>query len=131
MATVPVRDANDNLVNVELPLAPGRAAATASRPAVLSDEDYAVLRPMTLGASTDLSFSNVSAQSGALVGTRVRLVPRDANCRVLFGSNPTALSTSTLLIANVEYQFALTSGDKIAAIRDASTNGILNITVVS
>lgn len=43
MATIPVKDANNATVSVELPLAPGRAAAAASRPVVLSNEDKAIL----------------------------------------------------------------------------------------
>ncbi|MGE0022119.1 MAG: hypothetical protein AB7S70_00620 [Hyphomicrobium sp.] len=41
--TILVRDANGDLAELETPIAPGRKAASASRPAVLSNEDKAVL----------------------------------------------------------------------------------------
>lgn len=43
MATITVKDANDQNVALEKPLAPGRAAAAASRPVALSSEDLSVL----------------------------------------------------------------------------------------
>lgn len=43
MATIPVKDANNLTVDLEKPLAPGRALAAASRPVVLSSEDLAAL----------------------------------------------------------------------------------------
>lgn len=43
MSTAPIRDGNGNLVTVELPPSPGRAAAAASRPVVLASEDFAAL----------------------------------------------------------------------------------------
>lgn len=87
------------------------------------------IAPIQLGASTDVAFNGTSAQSGALVGTLVRLVAKTADCRILEASSPTALSTSTLLMTGIEYYFKITSGNKIAVIRDASTDGTLNITV--
>lgn len=131
MPLVTVRDANGNLVQIEAPLAPGRALATVSRPVVLSMEDWELLRPPILGASTDLAFSSISAQSAALVGTRVRLLARGANCRVAIAVDPTATATDTLLMQGVESRFTIVSGSKVAAIRDESTDGTLNITVLS
>lgn len=43
MATIPVKDANNTTVDLEKPLAPGRALAAVSRPVVLSSEDLAAL----------------------------------------------------------------------------------------
>jgi hypothetical protein len=43
MATIDVKDAGGSTVAIEKPLAPGRAAASASRPVALSNEDFAVL----------------------------------------------------------------------------------------
>jgi hypothetical protein len=43
MATIPVKDANNDTVDLEKPLVPGRAAAAASRPVVLCNEDFAAL----------------------------------------------------------------------------------------
>jgi hypothetical protein len=47
MATINVKDASDATVAIEKPLAPGRAAASASRPVVLSTEDLATLATQT------------------------------------------------------------------------------------
>lgn len=131
MPTITVHDANDLPHEVELPPEPGRAAATASIPVVLSNEDLALFMPR-LGTSVDLAFTGVSAETAAITGTRVRLVPRDANVRVRSGASPqTAVATDALLIANNEYYFSITSGHVIAAIRDAGVSGVLNVTVVS
>lgn len=43
MATISIKDAAGATQNVEAPLAPGRAAATSSRPVALSNEDYAAI----------------------------------------------------------------------------------------
>src|SRR6185503_20264734 len=43
MATIDVKDAANLTVAIEKPLTPGRAAATASRPVVLSNEDKTAL----------------------------------------------------------------------------------------
>jgi hypothetical protein len=43
MATIDVKDAGGSTVAIEKPLAPGRAAASASRPVALSTEDKAAL----------------------------------------------------------------------------------------
>lgn len=47
MATMDVRDAEGNATQIEKPLAPGRAAATASRPVVFSTEDLAAINAVT------------------------------------------------------------------------------------
>lgn len=43
MTTIPVKDANNTTVDLEKPLAPGRAVAALSRPVALSSEDLAAL----------------------------------------------------------------------------------------
>lgn len=47
MATIDVKDAGGTTVAIEKPLTPGRAAAAASRPVVLSTEDLAALASQT------------------------------------------------------------------------------------
>lgn len=130
MAQVQIRDANDNIVTVELPLAAGRAGAVSSRPVALSAEDYIALAPPRLSTSADLAFTAASAASAAINSTMVRLVAKDANCRIVIDATPVALATSTLLIAEKEYLFSMTLGHKVAAIRDASVDGVLNITTL-
>ena len=91
--------------------------------------DIRRLAPVALGASSDLTFSSASAQSGALAGTLIRVVAKGADCRIATGADPTAVATGTLIVAGIPEYFAITSGHKVAAIRDAA-DGTLNITVV-
>lgn len=131
MATATVISATGEPVDVELPLVAGRALAANSRPVVLSSEDLAALRQVFgWGASVDLAFTAASAMSAAIAGTTIRIVAKTADCRVNIGVAPVAVATSTLVVAGREYFVAITNGHKVAAIRDATTNGVLNITVV-
>ena len=137
MATIDVKDAAGNTVAIEKPLVPNRAAANASRPVVVCDDDKAALdkiattSPPTLGAAVDLAFNATSAQSAAITGTLIRVAAKGANCRIATGSNPTAAASGTLLFAGIPEYFTITTGHKVAAIRDAATDGSLNITVVA
>lgn len=63
MTQIPVKNANGDTVNVELPLAPGRAAAAASRPVALSNEDFAVIGGLTETApATDTASSGLNGR---------------------------------------------------------------------
>lgn len=53
MATIDVKDAAGATVAIEKPLAPGRAAAAASRPVALSTEDKAAIDALATGAKQD------------------------------------------------------------------------------
>lgn len=62
MSTISIRDANNQLVDVELPLRPGRDVAANSRPVVLSVEDknrlddiYSSITTNRIGAIVDKS----------------------------------------------------------------------------
>jgi hypothetical protein len=70
MTTMNVKDAAGQTVAVEKPLAPGRAAATASRPVALSNEDNA-----TIGALTETAPASDTASSG-LNGRLQRIAQR-------------------------------------------------------
>jgi len=60
MATMNVKDAAGDTVAIEKPLAPGRAAASASRPVALSNEDFALLDGLeTAIASTNTKLDTV------------------------------------------------------------------------
>ncbi len=87
MATMDVKDANKNIVTVERPLPPGRAAAAASRPVVLSTEDAALLAPGA-GAWTD--------RSGAIAagGQSQQLAAANAARRRLRIQNPSSSAES-------------------------------------
>lgn len=61
MSTIDVKDATGTTVTIQQPLAPGRAAAAASRPVVLSTEDLAAVNAITtaLGTTnTDIGSTN-------------------------------------------------------------------------
>lgn len=65
MATINVKDAAGSTVAIEKPLAPGRAAAGASRPVALSDEDKAALDAVTtalVGVATDAGLTAIVAK---------------------------------------------------------------------
>ncbi len=71
MATIDVKDASGTTVPIEKPLAPGRAAAAASRPVVLSTEDLAALAALATALGDILTKLPVNAapmqQSGGSV----------------------------------------------------------------
>ena len=73
----------------------------------------------TLVSSSKVAFTAASAQSGALNGTMVRLVPTQ-NCHVTFGANPTAVADGSCmyLLAGSATIVGITSGQKLAAIQD-------------
>lgn len=84
MATIDVKDAAGSTVAIEKPLTPGRAAATASRPVVLSNEDNA-----TIGALTETAPATDTASSG-LNGRLQRIAQRITSLIALL---PTSLAT--------------------------------------
>jgi hypothetical protein len=67
MTQIPIKNANGDIVNVEAPLAPGRVAAAASRPVVLSTEDFAALSALHTDLATTLA-AYVDGLEG-LIGT--------------------------------------------------------------
>lgn len=68
-------------------------------------------------ATEDINASTVSAQSAAFDGqTRFVRVVSDANVRVRFGSDPTAVVTDMPIRANSPEFVAVVPGDKIAVI---------------
>lgn len=89
----------------------------------------AAITPIRPAASADIAFDDESQPSAVLAGTRVRLVARGADCRVVFAAAPVAVATDMLLIDGVPEYFQIQQGHKVAAIRDAGDNGVLNITV--
>ena len=86
---------------------------------------------LTPGVSAKLAFTATSAQSAAIAGAIVRVVATQ-NCHLAFGASPTAVADGSCVYmpaGNVQ-MFAVTSGNKIAAIQD-STGGSLFITVMA
>lgn len=82
-----------------------------------------------------VSITATSAQSSAISSTSVsgfsviRLVST-VDIHVLEGSNPTATTSHSLIVANQPEYFEIANGNKLAAIR-ASEDGTLYITVMS
>jgi hypothetical protein len=87
MAIIPVLDADGNEVDVQLPLAPGRAAAAAARPVVLSNEDLAVL------SSIDTKLSTLAGYVDGLEALAATLNGYVDSVESLIGSTNTALTT--------------------------------------
>ena len=81
-----------------------------------------------LGASQDVVVGAGSLQSTAFgADTKVIRINSTTACRILIGSNPTALATSALLPPNWIECLVVKGGDKIAVIQEAAA-GKLNIT---
>jgi hypothetical protein len=94
-------------------------------------QEHVLVDGLTPGACSKVAVGSVSAQSGAIAGSVVRLVP-STNCHVAFGANPTAAADGSCvyLPAGSVNVFAFTSGQKIAVIEDAAA-GVLFITALS
>lgn len=76
MATIDVKDAGGNTVPIEKPLTPGRAAATTSRPVVLSTEDKASIDSLLTGVvlSTSTNIIGKIDHSSSGIGHGVKTV---------------------------------------------------------
>ena len=84
------------------------------------------------GDTQTVAFTSTSvAQTTAFTaGTRVaRIIPSTA-CHVAQGASPTATTSSPKLLANTEYYLVVNPGEKLAAIRTA-TSGTLWVTQAS
>jgi hypothetical protein len=96
MATIDVKDAAGNTVPLEKPLAAGRAAAAASRPVALSNEDAAALAQL----HTDLGTTLAGFLDGleALIGTT-----NSGNAAILakLSADPATQTTLAALLAKV------------------------------
>lgn len=82
-----------------------------------------------LGPAQAVSVSASSTQSTALSASTcfmVRLLATQ-DCYVAFGTNPTATTSSTRIIANQPEYFAAKAGDKVAVLR-VSADGSLSVT---
>lgn len=89
MTTMDVRDANNTVVAVEKPLAPGRAAASGSRPVTLSTEDKAALDAIVpKGSLTD--------RSGTITvgGTAQNAMAENASRKYMLIQNPSDATES-------------------------------------
>ena len=83
-----------------------------------------------LGISQNLAITGASQQSAALAtpGLFAVRVVATADCYVAIGANPTATTSSTLLVAGLPEYFSARAGEKVAVI---GTSGTLNITGIA
>lgn len=83
------------------------------------------------GSTQSVAVSGTSAQSSAISANSgfVRLVSTTL-CHIRIGSNPTATTANMPIVPYVPEYFAVTAGQKIAAIQNASA-GTLYITEVT
>lgn len=73
----------------------------------------------TLRAPQDVAVGASSAQSTEFTaGTKFVRLCADVDCRVLFGSNPTALLTSVRVVANSEQYYEAPATMKVAVIAE-------------
>lgn len=111
MTTMTVLDSTGATQNIEKPLAPGRAAAAASRPVVLATEDSA-----TIGALTETAPASDTASSG-LNGRLQRIAQRLTSLLAVFpttiDTNSGNKSASTLRVVIATDQPSLTSSQPI------------------
>jgi hypothetical protein len=85
-----------------------------------------------LGANQVVSFTSTSTPNTTAfqAGTNVVRVVASTHCHIAFAGTPTATTNSVKLPPNVPEYFAVTPGQKIAAIR-TTTSGTLHVTEVS
>jgi hypothetical protein len=93
MATINVKDDSGASVAIEKPLAPGRAAATASKPVALSTEDLAQIAAIVTQLSTLVKPGHTSA--GVLSAT-------------LSGTTAVAFASQTCLQATINNESGVT-----------------------
>lgn len=116
-----------------LPVSLGAKAAAASMAVTQSTEDAA--RVATIGTRAYGTIERVasgaaSTQSSPIAATEV-LLHASKRCYVLSGANPTASATTAIpLEAGEKFHMRITSGHKIAVIRDTE-DGFLHIAAVA
>ena len=94
---------------------------------LIRDSNGNVVQAMAPGASQSVATSGSSAQSAAFgTDTTVVRLMASQDVYLAFGSNPTATSTGLHLPAGVPEYFAVTAGEKVAALQ-VSAAGALNV----
>jgi len=91
---------------------------------IAQDDNGNVVDAYTPSTSQVLAAGNTTAQSAAFATgvTLVRVAAVSGHCYVAFGANPTAtVTTSAMIPANTVSFFKVTSGNKMAYIKDAAT----------
>jgi len=117
VATVPFEDANGDVVNIEKPLTPGRAAASASKPVVLSTEDRASVTAIEDAAES--AASDLTAINGKLP----TLVNSSVPVKTLLAAGVARQLTTAATTANQ----ALTNGIKAISIHARNSDARFEI----
>lgn len=98
---------------------------------VLARDQFGAAIPVIYpGISQNVAFNSVSVQSAG-VGTEttiIRVLALGADCRIAIGANPTAGADATPVMERVPEFFAIRPNEKVAVIRESTTDGTLNIT---
>ena len=67
------------------------------------------------GTDQEVTFTTATQSTAFATSTRFIRMVADTNCRVKFGSNPTALAASQRLVADTEYWRGVVAGQKVSA----------------
>jgi len=123
--TYEIKDANNNTVTYTPnpdPATGGKQDATTTAVNLIGTRAYGAVERVAVGAA--------SAQSGAIVASEV-LLHASVKCYVLAGADPTATDATAIpLEAGEKFHMRITSGHKIAVIRD-DADGFLHIAAVA
>lgn len=86
------------------------------------------MRITPLRTVQSMTITTPSAQSSAIsAGNKIVRLVSTIDSYIAIGSNPTATSASLYLVAGVPEFFAVTAGEKIAALRVGGSDGVLSI----
>lgn len=119
MATINVLDATSNVVALEKPLVPGRAAAASSRPVALSTEDLAALSPVGRAAAA-------ASRPVALSTEDLAALSQPVGRAAAAASRPVVLSTEDLSALSLSSLTALMS--KYETVAASASNQVLGTT---
>lgn len=107
MATIPVKDANNVTVDLEKPLAPGRAVAASSRPVALANEDFAVLGAIVDAVEAISGVSGTPGRAAAAASSPVVISTEDLAALSQPTSGRAAAASSKPVVISTEDLAAL------------------------
>ncbi len=98
---------------------------------ILARDQFGAAIPVIYpGVCQNIAFSAASTQSAAVgpVTTIIRVLALGADCRIAIGPDPTSGADGTPVMERVPEFFAIRPNEKIAVVREGTTNGTLTIT---
>lgn len=119
MATINVKDAANQTVAIEKPLAPARAAASASRPVVLSTEDLAVITAVAAGIGAPADNPQPDPDANASLTARLAAV-LDV-LKQIYDQDSTAYQSTDALPVSTRAFAVEASNAATAGLRQANT----------